>query len=66
MTNWRKMGRHLVADWDAGSMQVVRDDKDGQKSFKYAVFEHGAIIAQGREPTLAAAQRKSVSALPQS
>lgn len=66
MAKWSKLGRHLVSDWHAGTMQIIRDDRDGQKSFKYAVFEHGAIIAQGREPTLAAAQRKSVEVLPRS
>lgn len=62
---WRLMGRHLVSDWIRGSMQVIRDDKDGSKSFKYSVFENGAMIAQGREPTLASAQRKARAALPE-
>lgn len=61
---WRKMGRHLVADWEHGSMQIVRDDQQSQKSFKYVVFETGALIAQGKEPTLPAAKRKAESSIP--
>jgi len=57
MSRWRKLGHHLVADWDRGTMQVIRDDKDGEKSFRFEVFAHGALTANGRAKTLADAQR---------
>lgn len=57
MSKWRKLGRHLVADWARGSMQVIRDDKDGEKSFRFEVFAHGILTANGRAKTLAGAQR---------
>lgn len=61
---WSKLGRHLVTDWESGTMQIVRDDGDHDKPFKYTVFEVGAIIGQGRAASLAEAKRLSEACLP--
>jgi hypothetical protein len=64
--NWSKSGRYFVADWQRGTAQIVRDEIDPNKPFKFAVFEVGAIIAQGREPTMARAKTEVEKAIPRS
>jgi len=62
--NCSKMDRYQVADWKSGTAQIVRDNLDPKRPFKYALFELGAIIAQGREATMAAAKRRVEDAIP--
>lgn len=60
---WYKNGRWHLATWKHGSLQAVRDDRDGMKSWKWQAFERGALINNGREPTMAAAKRAAEAAI---
>lgn len=61
---WRKDGRHHIAVWLRGSAQVIRDEKEGKISWRWAVFEIGAIIGQGRTDSMPSAKRAAEAAIP--